>query len=117
MSMATGDHVLLLNNDVEVMEPGWLKEMVACLAYPDTGIVGARLLYPDGSAAARGRDRRPRRRRRPLVLRATRFTAGSDGQADGAPDPLGGHRRMHADLQGVPGGDRGLRRRDVRHRL
>jgi GT2 family glycosyltransferase len=39
--------VLLLNNDVEAIEPGWLKEMVACLAYPNTGIVGAKLLYPD----------------------------------------------------------------------
>jgi hypothetical protein len=47
--MATGDHVLLLNNDIEVVSPGWLKEMVACLAYPNTGIVGARLLYPDGT--------------------------------------------------------------------
>jgi O-antigen biosynthesis protein len=27
ISMATGDHVLLLNNDIEVMDAGWLKEM------------------------------------------------------------------------------------------
>jgi len=47
--MATGDHVLLLNNDIEVTDPGWLKEMVACLAYPNAGIVGARLVYPDGT--------------------------------------------------------------------
>jgi GT2 family glycosyltransferase len=40
-------HILLLNNDVEIMSPDWLKEMVSCLAYPDAGIVGARLLYPD----------------------------------------------------------------------
>jgi hypothetical protein len=40
--------LLLLNNDVEVVDPGWLKEMVTCLAYPNAGIVGARLLYPDG---------------------------------------------------------------------
>jgi O-antigen biosynthesis protein len=41
--------LLLLNNDVEVIEPGWLKEMVACLDRPDVGIVGAKLLYPDGT--------------------------------------------------------------------
>jgi O-antigen biosynthesis protein len=29
------------------MEPLWLREMVSCFAYPRTGIVGARLLYPD----------------------------------------------------------------------
>ena len=39
----------LLNNDIEVIEPNWLKEMVSCLDYPDTGIVGARLTYPDGT--------------------------------------------------------------------
>jgi GT2 family glycosyltransferase len=44
---ASGDLVLLLNNDIEVVEPRWLEEMVSCFAYPDTGIVGARLLYPD----------------------------------------------------------------------
>jgi O-antigen biosynthesis protein len=49
MRLASGQHVLLLNNDIEVREPGWLKEMVSCLAYPNTGIVGARLLYQNGS--------------------------------------------------------------------
>ena len=41
--------LLLLNNDIEVLDPGWLKEMVACLDYPETGIVGAKLVYPDGT--------------------------------------------------------------------
>jgi GT2 family glycosyltransferase len=49
MRMARGDCILLLNNDVEVIDAGWLKEMVSCLAYPDTGVVGARLLYPNGT--------------------------------------------------------------------
>ncbi len=39
--------LLLLNNDVEILDPGWLSEMVAQLARPGVGIVGARLLYPD----------------------------------------------------------------------
>ncbi len=46
--LATGDAILLLNNDISVIDPGWLDEMVECLAYPGTGIVGARLLFPDG---------------------------------------------------------------------
>jgi O-antigen biosynthesis protein len=45
--LAGGDLVLLLNNDIEIMEGGWLREMAGCFAYPRTGIVGARLLYPD----------------------------------------------------------------------
>lgn len=47
--LASGEAILLLNNDIEVMEPGWLKEMASCLAFPQTGVVGARLLYPDGT--------------------------------------------------------------------
>lgn len=47
VSRATGELVLLLNNDIEVIEPGWLAEMASCFAYPGTGIVGARLLYPN----------------------------------------------------------------------
>ncbi|MBB3382566.1 MULTISPECIES: glycosyltransferase family 2 protein [unclassified Rhizobium] len=45
LNAATGEHCLILNNDVEVIEPGWLKEMVSCLAYDRTGIVGAKLLF------------------------------------------------------------------------
>ena len=46
---ARGRCVLLLNNDIQVIDAGWLKEMVSCLAYPSTGVVGARLLYPNGA--------------------------------------------------------------------
>jgi GT2 family glycosyltransferase len=46
--LATGGAVLLLNNDIEVIEPGWLAEMVGCLGYAGAGIVGARLIYPVG---------------------------------------------------------------------
>ncbi len=45
---AKGEFLLLLNNDIDVIEPHWLSEMV-CLAVPkDVGAVGAKLLYPDG---------------------------------------------------------------------
>ncbi|MBB6483406.1 glycosyltransferase family 2 protein [Rhizobium lusitanum] len=47
LSAATGEHSLILNNDVEVIDAGWLKEMVSCLAYDRTGIVGAKLLFPN----------------------------------------------------------------------
>ena len=48
MREAKGQAILLLNNDIEVIAAEWLKEMVSCLDYPATGIVGARLLYPSG---------------------------------------------------------------------
>lgn len=46
---SSGSVVCLLNNDIEVQDPGWLREMVTCLQLPDVGIVGCRLYYPDGS--------------------------------------------------------------------
>lgn len=47
MQAATGEYYLVLNNDIEVIDGGWLREMVACLNYADAGIVGAKLLYPN----------------------------------------------------------------------
>ncbi|MFN7898901.1 MAG: glycosyltransferase family 2 protein [Synechococcaceae cyanobacterium] len=44
---AKGQLVLLLNNDVEAVEPGWLREMVAQLARPGVAAVGAKLLFPN----------------------------------------------------------------------
>lgn len=49
VALSDGALVLLLNNDVEIIEPGWLKEMVACFDFSQTGIVGAKLVYPDGT--------------------------------------------------------------------
>ena len=48
IARASGEHYLVLNNDIEVIEPGWLKEMVSCLRFAGTGVVGAKLLYPSG---------------------------------------------------------------------
>jgi O-antigen biosynthesis protein len=48
IARAAGELVLLLNNDIEVIDHGWLREMVCCLDYSGTGIVGARLVYPNG---------------------------------------------------------------------
>lgn len=45
---ATGEILLLLNNDIDVIEPDWLREMVSHAVRPEIGAVGAKLLYADG---------------------------------------------------------------------
>lgn len=46
-SRATGEILLFLNNDIEVVQPGWLTEMVRWASLEDVGVVGAKLLYPN----------------------------------------------------------------------
>jgi len=48
-SFATEQFLCLLNNDIEILEPDWLSEMVREAVQPGVGAVGARLLYPDRS--------------------------------------------------------------------
>ena len=44
---ARGPLLALLNNDVDVINPDWLDEMVALAVLPEVGAVGAKLFYPD----------------------------------------------------------------------
>ncbi|WP_207539495.1 glycosyltransferase family 2 protein [Sabulicella rubraurantiaca] len=44
---ASGEIFLLLNNDILVIEPDWLREMVSHTIRPGVGTVGAKLLFPD----------------------------------------------------------------------
>ncbi len=46
---ARGKVLCLLNDDTEVITPGWLEEMLGLLYQKDVGVVGAKLLYPDGT--------------------------------------------------------------------
>ena len=43
----TGDYLLLLNNDTEVITPDWIQEMLMFAQRKDVGAVGAKLYYPD----------------------------------------------------------------------
>jgi GT2 family glycosyltransferase len=45
---ARGSILGLINNDIEVIEADWLKEMVVQAIRPRIGAVGAKLLYADG---------------------------------------------------------------------
>jgi glycosyltransferase involved in cell wall biosynthesis len=44
-----GQLLCLLNDDIEVLTPGWLEEMASFAVQPHVGAVGARLWYPDGT--------------------------------------------------------------------
>lgn len=48
VSVAQGEVIVLLNNDVAVLDPGWLEAMVRQACRPEIGAVGAKLLYADG---------------------------------------------------------------------
>ncbi len=43
-----GEHLLLLNDDMEVITPDWLERMVMYSQMPEIGAVGGRLLLQDG---------------------------------------------------------------------
>ena len=49
VAQSKGEVVCLLNNDIEVLTPDWLEEMLSFAIKPDVGAVGARLWYPDGT--------------------------------------------------------------------
>ena len=72
---AKGEYVGLINNDIEVITPEWLSDMVAIANQPGVGAVGARLWYPDytlqhggvilgiGGVAGHSHKRLPKERR------------------------------------------------------
>ena len=44
---AKGEYLLFLNNDVEILTPDWMEEMLGICQQKDVSIVGAKLYYPD----------------------------------------------------------------------
>lgn len=45
---AETEHVVFVNDDVTVLDAGWLQALMTFAAEPDVGGVGARLVFPDG---------------------------------------------------------------------
>ncbi len=48
VGVARGSVIGFINNDIDVMQPDWLREMVGHALRPGIGAVGAKLLYPSG---------------------------------------------------------------------
>ena len=48
VAQARGEYVALLNDDLEIVDPEWLSEMLSHACRPEIGAVGALLRYPDG---------------------------------------------------------------------
>ena len=49
VKLAKGELIALINNDLRVISPDWLSEMVGIALQPKVGAVGARLWYPDNT--------------------------------------------------------------------
>lgn len=45
---ARGEYLVLLNNDTAILREDWLDAMLNHAQRPEVGVVGAKLLYPDG---------------------------------------------------------------------
>lgn len=46
---ANGEYLLFLNNDVTVITPGWIKELLGVCQRPEVGVAGVKLIYPDNT--------------------------------------------------------------------
>ena len=77
---AKGDVLVLLNNDVELIDAGWLRALVGHAVRPDVGAVGARLLYRDGSLQHGGMVLGPAGRATHVLRGAPRDAPGYLGQ-------------------------------------
>jgi GT2 family glycosyltransferase len=51
---ATGEYLVFMNNDIEVITDDWIEQMLYYAEQPDVGAVGGLLLYPDGTVQHAG---------------------------------------------------------------
>ena len=82
VATVTSSYIVLLNNDTEVIEPGWMTAMLGQARRAPIGAVGALLLYEDGTVQHGG-----------VVLGGVLGLAGHayrnvNPESDGAPLPL-----------------------------
>jgi glycosyltransferase involved in cell wall biosynthesis/SAM-dependent methyltransferase len=46
-NFSNGQHIILLNNDVEIISPDWIESLLEFSQREDVGVVGAKLFYPN----------------------------------------------------------------------
>jgi GT2 family glycosyltransferase len=46
-NIAKGEHIVLMNNDIEIITSKWIEELLHLSRRESTGVVGAKLYYPD----------------------------------------------------------------------
>lgn len=46
-NFANGEHLILLNNDIEIITPDWIESLLEFSQRKDVGAVGAKLYFPD----------------------------------------------------------------------
>jgi len=46
---SAGDYLLFLNNDTQIITPGWIEEMLMHCQREGIGVVGAKLIHPDNT--------------------------------------------------------------------
>jgi len=51
---AKGAHILLLNNDIEIISTDWIESLLEFSQREDVGVVGGKLYYPDGKVQHAG---------------------------------------------------------------
>lgn len=49
VASASGEFIVFLNNDTEIISPNWMSEMLSHATRPEIGAVGAKLYYPNKS--------------------------------------------------------------------
>lgn len=77
-SRTTGEYLVFMNNDIEVISPDWIQEMLYYAEQSDVGAVGGLLLYPDRTVQHAGVILGPRGTADHVLRRAS---ADSDGYA------------------------------------
>ena len=82
VAASRSDLLLLLNNDVEITAPGLLETAMAHAMRPEVGVVGSRLMYPDGTVQHAGMVLRPGRSEETRV-RSEHVLRGAPSGADG----------------------------------
>lgn len=91
-SRASGELLLFLNNDIEVLDDDWLSELAGWAERPGVGIVGCKLIRPDGTIQHAG-----------LVMGlAGHGSHVFDGSWEGAHGPFGSSE-WYRDYQAVTG--------------